>query len=189
MKKHIQKSLLWALIASSSLIFNACEDHDDDHKHDEGELINAIELEYRQPHDTAMNFSVMWSDEDGIGGNDPILSDTIFLVKDSIYEVTAHFYHIHDGQKEEINSEILQEANDHLICYTNLNLATVVHLEINRTDVDPLNRELGINTTWKGLFPHISGMMISLKHQPNIKNGSCDIGETDVEVVFPYRVK
>ncbi len=138
--------------------------------------------------DTALNFSVMWSDEDGIGGNDPILSDTIFLVKDSVYEVTAKFYHINDGEKEEVNTEILKEANDHLICYTNLSLATVVHLELKRTDFDPQNRELGINTTWKGLFPHTSGMMVSLKHQPNIKNGSCDIGETDVEVAFPYRV-
>ena len=192
MKKHIQKSLLWALIASSSLLFNACDDHDhddDDHKHDEGELINSVALEFIHPSDTTANFTVLWTDEDGIGGNDPILPDTIRLQKDSLYQVKAHFYHLHDGKNEEVNAEILQEATDHLVCYTHTSVATVVHLEILRTDKDAQNLELGLTSTWKGLFIHDGGITVALKHQPKIKNGSCAIGETDVEVTFPVSVK
>lgn len=190
MKKYLKKTMLWAFIASSGLLFNACEDHDDDdHKHDEGELINSVTLEFEHPSDSSAHFMVNWSDEDGIGGNDPILPDTIRLQKDSIYKVKAHFYHIHDGQKEEINTEILQEATDHIICYTQTSMATVVYFEIIRTDKDARNMELGLNTTWKGVLAHEGGIAVSLKHQPGIKNGTCSIGETDVEVVFPVSVK
>jgi hypothetical protein len=33
----------------------------------------------------------------------------------------------------------------------------------------------------------LGDVKISLKHQPGIKNGSCDIGETDVELLFPFK--
>ena len=192
MKKHILKPLLWAFILSSSVLFNACDDHDhddDDHQHDEGELINSVSLEFQHPSDSTANFTVTWSDSDGIGGNDPVLPDTIRLQKDSIYQVKAHFYHVHHGKKEEVNPEILEEANDHLICYTHLSPLTVVHLEILRTDKDAQNLELGLTSTWKGLLVHDGGILVALKHQPKIKNGSCAIGETDVEVTFPISVK
>ncbi len=192
MKFNFKKPILWSLILGSSVLFNACDDHDhddDDHKHDEGELINAVRLEFQHPSDSTANFFVTWSDEDGIGGNDPILPDTIFMVQDSIYAVKAHFYHMHHGKMDPINPEISAEAVDHLVCFTNTSTATVIHLEINRTDKDANNLELGLESTWKGLFAHDGGITLSLKHQPGIKNGSCAIGETDVEVTFPYRVK
>jgi hypothetical protein len=106
-----------------------------------------------------------------------------------LYQVKAHFYHIHHGKKEEVNSEILEEANDHLVCYTHTNDATVVHLEILRTDKDAQNLELGLTSTWKGILAQDGGIIVALKHQPKIKNGSCAIGETDVEVSFPVSVK
>lgn len=192
MKKHILKPLLWAFILSSTVLFNACDDHyhdDDVPKHDEGELINSVSLEFQHPSDSTANFTVTWSDIDGIGGNDPVLPDTIRLQKDSLYQAKVHFYHIHDGKKEEANPEILEEANDHLVCYTHTGIATVVHLEILRTDKDAKNLELGITSTWKGLLVHDGGILVALKHQPKIKNGSCTIGETDVEVTFPISVK
>lgn len=192
MKKHILKSLLWAFILSSTVLFNACDDHDhddDDDKHDEGELINSVSLEFQHPSDSTANFTVTWSDIDGIGGNNPVLPDTSRLQKDSLYKVKAHFYHLHHGKKEEMNSEILEEANEHLVCYTHLSPLTVVQLEILRTDKDAQNLELGLTSTWKGILVHDGGILVALKHQPKIKNGSCAIGETDVEVTFPISVK
>lgn len=192
MKKSINKFALWALILGSSALFNACDDHDhddDDHKHHEGELINAVSLEFTQPNDSFANFTVMWSDEDGFGGKDPVLPDTIRLMKDSLYKVKAVFYHIHDGKTEDKTYEILQEAHEHIVCYTHTSLATVVYTDIQRTDKDSKNLEVGIETTWRGLLVHDGAIQLSLKHQPGIKNGTCNIGETDVEVIFPISVK
>jgi|GEM_PF-2626977 hypothetical protein len=32
-------------------------------------------------------------------------------------------------------------------------------------------------------------IVVRLKHQPGIKTGSCEPGDTDVEVSFPYFIK
>jgi hypothetical protein len=31
-------------------------------------------------------------------------------------------------------------------------------------------------------------VVVRLKHQPGTKNGTCAVGDTDVEVTFPYKV-
>ena len=48
---------------------------------------------------------------------------------------------------------------------------------------------LALQSTWKGIDSTSSMMKIALKHQPGIKNGQCDLGETDVEVEFPIIIK
>jgi hypothetical protein len=56
-------------------------------------------------------------------------------------------------------------------------------------DQDGNGLSLGLQSTWKGINPTTSMMKIALKHQPGIKNGSCNVGETDVEVEFPLIIK
>jgi hypothetical protein len=48
---------------------------------------------------------------------------------------------------------------------------------------------LGLLTNWKSGSASNGQLMISLKHQPGIKDGSADKGETDVEINFPVIVK
>jgi hypothetical protein len=62
-------------------------------------------------------------------------------------------------------------------------------LTIARTDKDLNGLELGLNTLWNAQSRDFGSVKTSLKHQPNIKNGQCDVGETDVEIEFPFVVK
>jgi hypothetical protein len=32
-------------------------------------------------------------------------------------------------------------------------------------------------------------MQIELKHQPGIKNGTCGVGETDIDILFPVKIQ
>jgi hypothetical protein len=62
-------------------------------------------------------------------------------------------------------------------------------IQIMIDDQDANGLSLGLQSTWKGIKSTTSMMKIALKHQPGIKNGQCDLGETDVEVEFPIVIK
>jgi hypothetical protein len=196
--KHTNNNpkMKWSLLGSMFLIgfsalFTACDDHDHDHdhKHDEGENINSVTLEFFRTSDTLADFTVTWSDEDGIGGKDPILPDTLRLMKDSTYTVKVVFEHLHGTAKHDVTAEIRKEANSHIVCFTPKTIIQAIVLEIKRTDKDGKNLELGLESTWKGIIPETGTVQLTLKHQPNTKNGSCSIGETDIEVDFPFVIE
>jgi len=180
-KQFLTFSILFGFIA----IFSAChDDHDhDDHKHNEEEMINQVQLNLNSDGSTQI---VKWVDEDGDGGNNPILPDTLYLNLDSSYSVLLEFSHVHDGKTESINPEIKDESNDHLVCFTN-SVGGAIQIMIDDRDANGLS--LGLQSTWKGIKSTTSMMKIALKHQPGIKNGQCDLGETDVEVEFPIVIK
>jgi hypothetical protein len=189
MKKYIlslsSKSVVFALLA---LNFNACTDHqhDDDHKHEE-ESINKVELTLTPDSLGLPEQTVVWSDLDGDGGNAPILPDTIRLTPGIQYTAELSYKHVHNGVEHLVNTEIRNEADEHLVCFSPIQLIQVVILEITRTDKDNQGKELGLTSKWKALISEKGAVRISLKHQPNgIKNGSCDVGETDAEIDFPY---
>ena len=175
-------------ITAMIALFTACEKHeDDDHKHDEGEVINQVTLTVSSTDSTVQ--TVTWSDEDGLGGQDPILPDTLQLKMDSTYTVNIGFFHLHDGQLESVNEEILTEAEDHVVCFNTTHLTSVISVIPTITDKDANGLPLGLSSSWQAVSPITTNLRIALKHQPDIKNGSCDIGETDVEVEFPLIIK
>lgn len=186
MKKQF-KQLGTAVIAAFVLFATSCEkDHDDDHKHDEGELISKVVLTLTNDSNSNDTQIAIWSDIDGIGGEDPILPDTLRLKISDSYHGTLRFYTTHDNEFEDITYEIIEEADEHLICYIPNTLAQVVTMQIDRLDKDINNLELGLETFWKGKMQDVGSVVISLMHQPDIKNGECGIGETDVEIQVPY---
>jgi hypothetical protein len=189
MKKHINKlSIKSVVFAMLAINFSACTDHnhDDDHQHEE-ESINKVELTLTPDSLGLPAQTVIWSDLDGDGGNAPLLPDTLKLVPGIQYTAELNYKHVHNGIEHSVNTEIRNEADEHLVCYSPIQIIQVVILEITRTDKDNQGKELGLTSKWKALISEKGAVRISLKHQPNgIKNGSCDIGETDAEVDFPY---
>ncbi len=189
MKKHINKlsikSVVFAMLAFN---FSACTDHnhDDDHQNEE-ETINKIELTLTPDTLGLPPQTVVWSDLDGDGGNPPILPDTLRLGPTIPYKAELIFKYVHNGIEHSVNTEIRKEADEHLICFSPIQLIQVVIMEITRTDKDNMGKELGLTSIWKALIPEKGAVRVSLKHQPNgIKNGNCDLGETDAEIDFPY---
>jgi len=61
-------------------------------------------------------------------------------------------------------------------------------LEIVSIDSDG-NYSIGLKTQWQAKNLTSGELTLTLKHQPGVKDGTCDPGETDVEVVFPISIQ
>lgn len=179
MKKH------FLLLAALATVAVACKDDDpveDPHDDHEEELITTVKLTFT---DSATSTSTvyMFQDLDGDGGNVPTI-DTLFLDSSATYYVNAEFLNESESPAEDITPEIIAEDTDHLVCYS-----TSSNVGIEVTDYDANNLELGLESTWSTMSAETGSVMLSLKHQPGIKDGSCSVGETDVEVDFPLVVQ
>ena len=87
------------------------------------------------------------------------------------------------NSEEDLTIEIQNESDEHLVCFESGLLGTALSNII--TDSDG-TYPIGIQSEWIVNSKANGTMIISLKHQPDgLKNGSCDVGETDVEIEFP----
>lgn len=146
----------------------------------EEELITTLKLTFVDSSGIHPNVVAMFQDIDGPGGNEPTAMDTIRLKANTTYFATIQVLNESINPVEDITTEIWQEKTSHLFCFA----ATGVSVSILRTDTDGVY-EVGINSKWTTGSSSTGSTMISLKHQPGIKNGSCAVGETDIEVNFP----
>lgn len=178
-------------IAALSVFLHSCSDDDDasvDQNIDanEEELITTVNLEFRNSNGDLSTFS--FRDPDGDGGNAPVIQ-TIELDKGEEYSVLAKFLDESDPDDvEDITAEILEEDDEHLICFEATN---VDGLTITRTDTDG-EFEVGLESAWIISDTAVSNsgvVQLVLKHQPGVKDGSCAPGDTDVEVDFPFQLK
>lgn len=149
----------------------------------ENELITTVKIELTDTL-TGQKLNYFFRDLDGEGGNAPSQWDTIKLADSSFYNVSIKFLNeSNPNSVKDITQEITAEKANHIICLTPVSVNAV----IKRTDTDG-TYEIGLSSTWKTGAVSIGEISISLKHQPGIKNGTCDPGETDVEVKFQAKV-
>lgn len=148
----------------------------------DAELITTVNLEFTDQNQNVSVFS--FKDLDGDGGNPPVI-DTIKLNKNQSYTVSAIFLDESDSNDvEDITEEILEEDDEHLICF---DIENIDGLTIRRTDSDG-TYEVGLASMWNVSDTAVATngvVRLTLKHQPGVKDGSCAPGDTDVEVDFP----
>ena len=174
------KSLSLTLIALVTFTLNACKVHVDTPPNpNEEELITTLELTFTNENNASDVRIFKFADPDGDGGNAHTITDSIVLAANSSYSLAVRFLDESKSPVEDITTEIVAEAIDHLICYT-----TPGDLIITILDKDANNLNLGLAATVKTQALENTSLTIRLMHQPNQKNGNCDIGETDVEVTF-----
>lgn len=172
-------------IAAIAINFSACE------KHNEGEQINTIEITLLDSAGISKTF--IWKDEDGAGGNNPT-ADTLFLDSGQ-YMASVKFLNIQNGNTTDITEEVKSEGHEHLICYVvnSLTMMPQSGLAIQPTDTDKNGVVLGLQSIWNSNRTDLGMVQVTLKHQPasevGNKTGDCGIGETDVQVSFPYRIR
>lgn len=145
----------------------------------EEELITTIVLTFTDTMGLTTPFTVTFADPDGDGGNAPTTHEVINLDSNKYYNVSIQFLDQSKTPAEDITQEVVAEADEHLICY---NLSGT-NLSVTRSDSDG-TYELGVLSFWSTGLPSSGTVTVVLKHQPGIKDGSCGIGDTDVEVVF-----
>jgi hypothetical protein len=150
----------------------------------EEELITTFKIVFTDPNGINPAYEAIFRDVDGAGGNQPTAFDTIRLKPNSTYNASIQFLNESVSPIDTITNEILQEAGDHLICY-NISGANV---SIQRTDSDGVF-EIGLLSTWTTLSNSSGNVTISLKHQPGIKNGNCDLGDSDIELNFITKIE
>lgn len=118
-------------------------------------------------------------DPDGSGPETFIRFDTITLAENTTYLAKLILLDETKLPVDTISQEILKEAQDHLFCFDPMGISIL----ISRTDSDG-TYGLGLKTTWRTGPAGVGDIKITLKHQPEIKNGTCGLGETDIELTF-----
>lgn len=165
-----------AAVLSVGLI--SCEKEDEKDHHHEEESITTVEIAAIKTGTSDTTFT-KWSDTDGDGGNNPVI-ETLNLDSSSSYTFAFRFLHEAEDESEDITEEIREENNEHLVCTFN-NSGMV----LTPTDFDDNNLPVGLEQSVAFNAPQNGELTITLKHQPDVKNGSCDVGATDIDVTFP----
>lgn len=176
MKKHSIIASIFSLMLL--FYFSSCEKK----KKEESELITTVKVTANIGSMTVGTF--IWKDTDGDGGNPPQAPDTISLDSGIIYNIKLEFLDESSSPVKEITSEIKEEAKSHRVCYTSSNGTIIASI----TDTDG-QFPLGLESTITGNQKGKSKLRIVLRHQPDVKDGTCDPGETDVDVEFPMLIK
>lgn len=166
------------------------------------ELITTMKLVLR---DSTMHTTTeyMFSDLDGAGGNPAVFggvnqSDSVIsIVKNRIYKCDILLLDQSKTPTDTISNEVVDEANDHMFFYNNgnntiqsTNPYTVYFpssmVTLKYLDIDGNNIGLGLSTLWTAptMAMAKAPLVIELKHQPGVKNGTYAPGETDIEVRF-----
>ena len=173
-----------AFLFTFTLIFTGCKDDEVVTPPDENEeeLITTVELSFTEDG----NITVFrFADPDGDGGNAPTETDPVKLRANTSYKLAVRFLDESDASDvEDITEEVKEEADEHLVCYS-VHGGTTVTI----TDKDGNNLDLGLAADVATSDAESGHFTISLKHQPDVKDGSCDLGETDVEVRFALEVE
>jgi len=181
------KSLIFSLVAFSS-IFQACKkDEKDPAPTNPGEVITTVKLFLRNVADTTETASATWKDPDG-GNASNATVDSLFLSPNKTYEGTVLFLDETKNPAEDITEEILEEDDEHLVVYKPLGF-TENQLKFTIKDRDKNNLPVGLIYQLKTEVTGKGKLDVLLKHQPGVKNGTEAPGETDAEVSFPVRIR
>ena len=150
----------------------------------EEELITSVVLSFVDTAGVQPNVTYAFRDPDGDGGNAPAVHDVITLAANTYYNTTIQILNESVSPAEDITTEVQQEDDEHLFCYEVSNTNVLV----TRTDSDG-TYEVGISTFWSTGAVATGSTTISLKHQPDVKDGTCAPGDTDVEVIFVTQIQ
>ena len=145
------------------------------------ELITTVIVELTPLTDGGNAVTLRYYDEDGIGNIAPVKTISGPLDADQVYTGEVRFLNETESPAEEVTEEILEEANDHLLCY----VVTSLDAEIESVDDDDNARPIGLATLWSVGSASAGNVKITLRHQPGTKTGVCPgPGDTDIDVDF-----
>lgn len=151
----------------------------------EEELITTCQITFTDAGGIQPEVTYTFRDIDGPGGNAPELFDTIRLQANTTYNAVITLLNESVTPSENISDEVLEEADEHLFCFSP---TAPLNLAITRTDTDG-QFEIGLQSQWVTGIASTGETTIRLKHQPGVKDGTCDPGDTDLELVFRTEIQ
>ncbi len=179
--KILFQAIIFAITISMMLI--SCDPENPPNPNDQ-EVITSLKLTAISSSDTVV---FAYSDPDGDGGNVPTI-DTAFLSTSNIYTVSLELIDETKTPDDTLTNAILSEAIDHQFFFTIIG----VNLTNTYADMDVNGNPIGLLNTWTTTTSSTGTVMVTLKHQPDIKPaspGSISVGETDIEVTFPVVIQ
>ena len=147
---------------------------------DETELITTVRLQFEDSASGAKTYA-LFSDPDGEGGKGPVQFDSIKLKSNSSYTTRILLLDESKTPVDTISNEVLKESDEHLFVFT----PEGVNLKVSLLDKDKNNLPVGLLSAWRTGSAGKGRVKVTLRHQPNVKDGTATPGETDVEVDFP----
>ncbi|MCC6818073.1 MAG: hypothetical protein IT245_04175 [Bacteroidia bacterium] len=180
--KSIQTLCLLALIS----IFS-CKDEKVTPKNNpvnETELITTLQVILTDSADGSIR-RFTFRDSDGEGGNAPTQFDTIKLDNNKTYLCELLYLDESKAIADTISNDIKDEADDHLVYFDILG----TNLNVQILDNDNQSLPLGLNSRWRTGNTSTGSIEIVLKHQPGIKTGNKDLGETDAAIKFALEIQ
>jgi len=133
-------------------------------------------------------FSFIFDDPDGEGGNPPTTFDTINVGAGKTYFAETILLNKSVTPVDTLTNEVLEEGTEHQFFYITNGVSTV----ISYNDSDANGNPIGLKTIWQNGAVSNGRILVILKHQPGIKApapGDPNIGETDVQIDFAARVQ
>jgi len=177
------KNTFLALAVVFILGFAACKDDNPAPENPE-ELITTIKLLFTDSANTANTATAVFADPDGAGGNNPTTFDTIKLQPNKTYFASIILLDESKNPVDTISNEVAEEKDDHLFAFS-----STAGISILITDLDNNNLPVGLSSKWKTGNAANGQTIVRLKHQPGIKTGDANLGETDIEVNFYTKVQ
>ena len=149
------------------------------------EVTTTMRLTFVDSSNTSNIKYATFRDPDGDGGVGYDIFDTIKLQPNKTWITTIILLNETVAPSDTISNEVLEEANDHLFCFSSTGAGALVL----RTDLDGNGLPIGLQSKWRTTAAGNGTMQIELKHQPGIKDGTCAPGATDLAVNFQVIVQ
>lgn len=152
---------------------------------DSPELLTSMVLQFKDSANTAALVQAEFRDPDGPGGKNPSRFDTIQLKINKTYYLNIILLDETKTPFDTISKEVWNKRNEHQLFFnfSNINISSTY------MDKDDNGLPIGLNSKWHCGSASIGISKITLKHQPNSKNGSFNSGETDIELNFQTILK
>jgi len=180
----------FCLLVGFCFLATSCS-KDDPEEVNEEELITTLNLVLTSTGDAGETVSMKFSDLDGDGGDDPIITGGT-LKANTVYNSTIELLNESETPTEDITEEVLEEALDHQFFFRSSVSGVSFEYDDQDSDGNPLGVKAKISTGDAGS----GNITVTLRHEPvktaaNVSDGDITNaeGETDIEVTFPIDVQ
>jgi hypothetical protein len=199
MKNYIPLNFILLLF---SIMLLACNCKKDDEvtlppNPNEQELITTVKLVMvDQSNNTIVREAAFFEDPNGTPGSN-ITIDTVRLDANEVYDVSVYLLDQSKNPVDTISKEVEEEGNEHQFFYGFTDLANAVSGNLTAAyiagDVDSHGVPIGLTPEFTTTSAIVGKLTVTLKHQPGVKpttgQGDKNLGDTDVEVVFPVKIQ
>jgi len=149
------------------------------------ELITSMVLQFTDSANATNIIKAEFRDPDGPGGKPASKFDTIKLASNRTYLVKLMLLDETKNPTDTVSDEIWEERNDHQFFF----MHSVTNISTSYLDFDTNGLPLGLSTKWRTKNAGSATSQIILKHQAGIKNGTQNIGDTDVDILFQSKIQ